>query len=232
MKTQFTRTLKAAACLLTFWATTSSLAQLAASAADGAASAASSTGVFASAVATAGSLIAAATAFTLCWKGRFNWEPAEQDVPRASQKVCGLLIGIAIAIMWYRFTRLHTLLADDLTSYSVYFGIAALAFLLIYSLLIGIYVYSKLVVVDPDNHVGETKVIGGLWLTDHAKAVLRSGPLTIALVFKGSGYNEDLVWSRISRGLAKLLFQLGYVGLVGAGTCALASISLLIASTA
>ena len=209
----------------------SSFGLLAASAASNPASAPSSTGVLAQAVATAGSLIAAVAAFSLCWKGRSNWEPVEQDIPRASQKVGSLLIAIAIAIMWYRFVHQRSLTADNLTLISIYCGLATLIFLLLYSLLIGVFVYSKTYVVDAQNHVAESKIIGGLWLSSHAKTVLRSGPLTVALLFKGSGYNEDLVWSKISRSLAKLLFQLGYIGLVGGGTCALAAIALLIAST-
>lgn len=190
----------------------------------------STTGVFASAVAAAGSLIAAGAAFSLCWKGRFDWEPAEEDIPRGSQKVGGLLIGIVIAILWYKFSQQRALAADDLVAISVYCGILALAFLLVYSVLIGVLVYVKVVPAGPNNQTRETKIIGGLWLTSAARVALKSGPLTVALVYRGSGQDEDLVWPRISRAFSKTLFQLAYIGLVAGGTCALAAISLLIAS--
>jgi hypothetical protein len=208
------------------------VAQAAASAAS--AGADSSYGVLAQTVATAGSLIAAAAALSLCWKGRFAWEPAEQDVPRSAQKFGGLMIAVLIAIMWYRFTKQKRLTDDDLILLSIIFGAISLVALVSYGILIGVYVYLKVVVVSGTTTANQ-KIIGGFWLTPAARSSLRSGdprPGTIGVLFAGAAYDEDLVWSRISRALAKGCFQLAYVALIAGGTCALAAISLLIASAA
>ena len=56
-------------------------------------------------------------------------------------------------------------------------------------------------------------------------------PLSVGDLFKGAAFNADYVWPRLSRSLAKVSFQLAYIGLVAGGTCALAAVSLLVASS-
>ncbi len=191
-------------------------------------------GVLAQAVAAAGALISAAGALTLCWKGRFNWEPAEEDVPRSAQKFGGLIIAIVIATMWYRFARQQSISADELIALAV--GSAALGVggLIVYSLLVGVFVYDKIVAMG-GRKTGTSKMVGGFWLTADARASLKSGnprPRSIAELFKGSGYDADLVWPRLSRALVKLSFQVSYVLLVAGGTCALAAVALVMAASA
>src|SRR3954449_7976183 len=57
-------------------------------------------GVLTNIVAHAGSLMAAAAAIGLAWRGRTKWEPSEEDVPKAPQKVAGLLSAVAITVIW------------------------------------------------------------------------------------------------------------------------------------
>lgn len=200
-------------------------------------------GVLSQSVATGGTLIAAAGALSLCWKGRFNWEPVEEDVPRASQRVAGLLIAIAIAIVWYRFSR-RTLYPDDLMVLSAALGAGTMLALLCYGLLVGVLVYDKKVGAG-GKETRIVKIIGGFRLTPMARMALSPGELpvftpgkppvhkasTIADLLKGAGNDPDRVWTRLSRALAKVVFQLAYVTLVGCGTCALATISMLLATS-
>lgn len=201
-------------------------------------------GVMGGTVAAAAALIAAGGALALCWKGRFNWEPVEEDVPRSAQKFGGLLTAIAIGIIWYRFTQQHTLIPNDLIAVSTYLGIFGLAALLCYSLLIGVLVF-EVEVVSGEKQTTPKKIIGGFWLTAAARRALDrppstpastsepfipEAPTTVALLLKGAAYNVDLVWPKFSRALAKISFQLAYIALVACGTCALTAISLLVAS--
>lgn len=192
----------------------------------------SSYGVLAQTVAISGSLIAAAAAITLCWKGRFKWEPAEEDIPKSAQKAVGLLVAVAIAIIWFKFTQELSLDPKDLIIISYISSGAMIAGLLCYSLLIGVLVYDKTYVVS-GKKTAQRKIIGGLWLSEAAKEALRSGdprPLTIQDLLKGAAFNEDFVWPRFGRALAKTLFQLAYVVLIAGGTCALATTSMLVSS--
>lgn len=193
----------------------------------------SSYGVLAQVVATAGSLIAASAALALCWKGRFKWEPAEEDIPRAAQKFGGLIIAITISILWFRFSQERSLASNDLVNLSIAFGLVGLGGLVIYSLLVGVLVYVKVVATNART-TADIKIIGGFWLTAAAKTALASGaprPMSVGDLLKGAQYNEDYVWPRLSRALAKVSFQLAYILMVAGATCALGGISLLIAST-
>lgn len=190
-------------------------------------------GVLAQTVATAGTLIASAGALALCWKGRFRWEPTEEDIPRSAQKFGGLLIAVAIATIWYRFTQQHLLTADSLISLAIIFAGTGLIGLITYSLLVGVLVYEKTIVASGTLTVTQ-KIIGGFWLTAGARQALISGdprPLSVSDLYKGAAYNPDYVWPRMSRALAKVSFQLAYIVLVAGGTCALAAISLLVSSS-
>jgi hypothetical protein len=81
----------------------------------------------------------------------------------------------------------------------------------------------------------EIKVIGGLWLNKNAKEHVGKpeGPqvpgqpqsqiLTVQRMFALCEYVKDEVWSRLSQQLASMLFTLGYLGLIIAGTVALGS---------
>lgn len=200
-------------------------------AADAAATTATASyGVLAKTVATAGTISAAASALLLCWKGRFPWEPVEQDIPSSAQRFGSLVISILIAIMWYRFTIQGSLKADDLISLAGAFLICGLISLVIYGLLVGVLVYDKTIAAGGQNVIVQ-KIIGGFWLTSAASKKKKSKHLTVGALFKGAMFDEDVIWPRISRALAKACFQLTYVTLVAGGTCALTAISLLVSST-
>jgi hypothetical protein len=193
-------------------------------------------------VATAGMLLAVGSALRLCWKGRFSWEPAEEDVPRSAQRVGGLLIALFIGILWYRFKK-GGMPADDLVTFGVSLGVVTLIAMLCYSFLVGTHVY-EIKIGAGGRSTRPLKIIGGFWLTAAAKAALAPGDppllapngprgpkaMTINDLLKGGGQQDlERVWSRQSRSVAKMAFQLAYIALVGFGTCALYAVALLLA---
>ena len=60
-------------------------------------------GIFQDLVYFAGLLILVAGALGLGWRGRADWEPSEVDIPRAPQKVGGLIAAIFIGILWTQY---------------------------------------------------------------------------------------------------------------------------------
>ncbi len=187
-------------------------------------------GVLAQAVAVAGSLVSATTAIRLTWKGRFSWEPVEEDIPKGAQKIGGLLTSVCIALLWYSFFFIKSITDSAMIKVAALTGSGAFAALVIYSILVAVFVYDKEVVVGK-NKTDKTKIIGGFWLTGIAKdALLKNPTITIPEVFKGAKYDPDKVWPRFSRALTKVSFQISYVALVGLGTLALSAASLLVAS--
>lgn len=109
-------------------------------------------------------------------------------------------------------------------------GALALVCLGVYGYLVGVLTYSKVVGESAAHQPVAKKVIGGFRLTDQAKAALRNNTVTVQKLFAGAAYDEDTVWTRPSRALAKLCFQFAYIGLIGTGTPALAAAAILVTS--
>jgi hypothetical protein len=99
--------------------------------------------------------------------------------------------------------------------------------LLVYGFMVGMQTYDRRY---PDNgHVASEKIIGGFWLT--AEAVQSKDKFhvkTIQDLFAGAGYDPDIIWSRASRGLAKLCFTVSYMSLMVCGSLALATASIIL----
>lgn len=168
-------------------------------------------------VAAAGAIIAAGTAITLSWKGRARWEPTEQDIPAAAQKVGGLVAGVLIALMWADWRDAGHV--DTLNRTALVLLGATVVFLLVYGYLVGVQTYEIVQATGPPRHV-----IGGFWLTREAKAnKARYRVSTNQELLEGAAYNTGRLWSRPSRQLAKASFQLGYLGLTICGSLALAA---------
>lgn len=186
-------------------------------------------GVFAQAVAAGGALIAAVTAFTLTWKGRAAWEPVEQDVPKTAQKFAGLITAIAVALLWHGFQRQQTITTSSIKEIAVLCATGAIASLVVYLLVVGLYIYEREVATSPTSWRVE-KVIGGLWLEKSARDWIKKENSTVQRAFKAAQYEFERIWPRPARTMAKILFQLSYISLISFGTIALAAASLLIAS--
>ena len=118
----------------------------------------------------------------------------------------------------------------------IWCSVSLIVSLLLYGLLRG-YVYRKVRKkagsTPTSKATEEVSVIGGLWLTKAAKKRLgepeepddpgTQGPLTVQKLFAMADYDKDLLWSRPSQHLASMLFTIGYLGLIIAGTVALGS---------
>lgn len=181
-------------------------------------------GAFAPLVATAGTIVAMGAALTLGWKGRAKWEPVEEDVPRAPQKVAGLVAALMVVLIWVQWNDIQY--KSTLTKLVIGCSIALIVSLVVYGLLKG-FIYTA-VRKKKGAPVGsmeteEIKVIGGLWLNQNAKEHVGKpeGPqvpgerpsqiLTVQRMFALSEYVKDEVWSRPSQQISSMLFTLGYL---------------------
>lgn len=193
-------------------------------------------GAFAPIVSTAGSIVAMGAALTLGWKGRAKWEPVEEDVPRAPQKVASLVAALMVVLIWTQWNEVQY--RDTLTKLVIWCSIGLIVSLIVYGLLKG-YIYTavrkKNGAAENSTETEEIKVIGGLWPNENAKQHVGkperpqvpghppSQILTLQRMFAACEYVKDEVWSRPSQQLASMLFTLGYLGLIIAGTVALGS---------
>lgn len=187
-------------------------------------------GAFAPMVAAAGSIIAMGSAIALGFKGRARWEPIEEDVPRGPQKVGGLVSAVAIALIWAQMNEMRY--AGTLTRIAVGCLIGLVISALAYGLLqMLIYeaVRKKPTAPNDSMETERMKVIGGLWLKKNAKSKLLEKSVNVQRLFEESEYTKDDLWDRLSQGLAKMFFTIGYLGLTVAGTVALGSTAILIA---
>jgi hypothetical protein len=188
-------------------------------------------GIFTNIVGNAGTIIAMAAAIALTWRGRANWEPSEQDIPKAPQKVAGLLSAVIITVIWVSFREPEH--ASSLTKFSLILSFAAVLFLCLYAFVVSTQTYTQVFAISAKKF-DERKIIGGFKLTEASiKAIedarAQGNPVpTVNDLFKSSGYDPDRVWTRASRALAKVLCILSYIGLIGTGTVALASAAILV----
>ncbi|WP_213290449.1 hypothetical protein [Bradyrhizobium sp. sGM-13] len=178
-------------------------------------------------VGTAGVIIAAGGAITLAFKGRERWEPVEEDIPRAPAKVAGLLAAVFIVVIFVLTRGRRDI--DWLLSLLIICGVATVIGLFLYVWLIQTQMFTAIIAVDA-RRTRSTKVIGGLSLTSNARAALakKQGPKTIQQLFEGAAYDKDLVWTRSSQALAKLLFLAAFLMLQVFGSLSLATAAILL----
>jgi hypothetical protein len=154
--------------------------------------------------------IGAISAVLLAWKRRSNWEPAEEDVPTAGQKVAGVMALVAVAYVYITIT-------SENYSRFIYAAIA-----LGLSLLISLLVYIFLISTCTYEGESSKKLIGGLWTTTFAKNQLsHSTGETLQNLLLRFQFDKDKIWPRQAQAFAKILFTLAYVGLIFCGTVAI-----------
>jgi hypothetical protein len=187
-------------------------------------------GALSSLVSGAGTLIAAAGALALGFRGRAKWEPSEQDVDRGPQKVGGLLIAVTIAVLWTQTRNLESL--PFLTRTAFILVGSTVAALIVYGILISVFSYDRSTA--PGGEIVKEKIIGGFWLTKAAKnardnAANANPPVTLTPqeLLHGAGNDPDKVWPRLSRALAKAAFVIFYLALTASGTIALTCASII-----
>lgn len=179
-------------------------------------------GPFAGLVASVGTLLAAGGAITIAWVRNASWAPPEDDVPHGPARIASLLTAIAVAGLWFETGR--GLSARNLQIIAIYAGVATLIFLLLYTLMLGVYIYEKKIV-DLHGQIETRRTVGGFWLTQQGKQSLAAAG-TIQRLFEGAAYDPDLVWPRIARSLVKLVFIIAFTGLIVSGSTAISSIAL------
>jgi hypothetical protein len=177
-------------------------------------------------VTTVGWLMSATAAITFSWRRRAKWEPSEQDVATAPQRVGGLLTAVGIGIVW---KRLNDVAYDDLlTRLAIELAIGCSASLVLYTLLISTKTYTQQYSPAP-NQTASRRIIGGFCLTDAARIKLREKrSLTVQNLLTGSGNDPDKVWKPFCRAAAKVCFVIGYLGLTVCGSIALTATAILL----
>lgn len=177
-------------------------------------------------VSSAGSIMAAAGAIILSFKGRARWEPSEEDIPKGPQKVAGLAVAVVIAVLT---TTARPERQGMLASLAVASAAASVLFLLVYGYLVGLHTYKKVLVVDATNgRTVDSKIIGGFRLTENARETIEKQRVTVQRFLEGVAYDPDEVWTRPSRVIIKQLFVAAYIGLIGFGAVGLSAASLLL----
>jgi hypothetical protein len=171
------------------------------------------------------SLLALVGALALTWKKRAAWEPVEQDVPRGPQRVAGLVTAVVIGALWWYQKTSSSDVSGSLVSIAIACAAGCAVAVLAYTLLISIFTYEREVVAG-SQRTRKEKIIGGFVLTNEAVQARSLHNITIQELLKGAGYDPDKVWTRLSRGAAKVAFSLAYMLLIGCGTVALGAVSM------
>lgn len=188
-------------------------------------------GIFTNIMANAGTIVAMTAAISLAWRGRTKWEPSEDDVPKAPQKVAGLLSAVAIVGIWTSLQEPGHI--SVLLRLSLWLSLAALISLCIYVFLVSTLTYEQVIAIGEESF-DKRNIIGGFRLSEHARHIIKEHrshkkvPPTKDDLFKAAAYQPHLVWTRASRSLAKVFCILSYIGLIAAGTVALASAAILV----
>jgi hypothetical protein len=168
-------------------------------------------------VGTVGAIGAAGAAILLTWRGRARFEPSESDVPKAPERIAGVVTTVLIAVLWAGRSGLGTPL---LSALAIGLAVLAVAALLGYVALTGSQTYE-----DTRHH---RKIIGGFSLLPGARAEIRKRRLTTQQYFAVVEFDPDRVWPRGRRALAKTGFTAVYLVLIVSGSIALTSAALLV----
>ncbi|PZS25313.1 MAG: hypothetical protein DLM58_22660 [Pseudonocardiales bacterium] len=180
-------------------------------------------GALSEVVSVATSLMAVAGAIGLAWRGRAIpvWAPQDEEVPDGAQKVAGVLAAAGIAYEWAGLRKPSHI--GTLNVLLLVFGCATLAGLLAYTFLKGTRTVVAKVTL-PHGGTKDVQVISGFRPTQQAAQQLKT--LTMQDVFAGALYEPDRVWTRESRGLAKMAILVSYIALTACGTLLLATAAL------
>lgn len=170
-----------------------------------------------------GWLASAATAIMLTAFGiKTVWSPVEEEIPGGASKVASVLTMGLLALLWFQAATdvtqgqwlkpgLYAALGAMVGGFAItYFGLSTLIYEHVISATI------------------TRKIVGGFWLTSNARRDLKEADTTVQVVFRGNAYDQDRVWPRFSRGLAKLVFLFTYLLFIAGGSGALTMGGLLV----
>lgn len=182
-------------------------------------------GPFTKIVIASGQIVAMGAAIALGFRGRAKWEPSEEDVSRGPQKVAGLVAAVSIVLIWTTMT--NTTDIPVLSWWTIRLLILTVMALLVYGFLISVFTYHVERAASP-RRASRVNIIGGFWLASGVKRRLEESAVTLQDFLKGTAYNVDAVWPRMSRALAKQTFVVAYLMLTVCGTLALACAAILL----
>jgi hypothetical protein len=176
-------------------------------------------GAFANVVAIAGCLTAAAGAIGMAWMKRARWQPPEDSVPHAVSRLSGLLSAVFIGVLYVFSAQLSQV------------GVAGIAAFCSAISLVALYICidtnTKYSFYDRKNGA-ERRVLGGSVLTREATKVGRKHSHTVQQMFLDAQGDKDLVWTRESQARIQGKSTFSFIALITFGTCALASVSILV----
>ncbi len=172
-----------------------------------------------------GWLASAAAAITLTAFGiKTAWAPIQEEIPGGASRIAFLITAGLLGLLWFQaatdvtqgqwlLPALRIALVATVAGFAItYFGLSTLIY----------------------NHVISAtvtkRIVGGFWLKSNAREALKENDTTVQSVFRGNGYDQDRVWPRWSRGLAKLVFLLTYLAFIAGGSGALTIGALLVLS--
>jgi hypothetical protein len=180
-------------------------------------------GALSEVVSVATSLMAAVGAIGLAWRGRAipAWAPQDEEVPDGAQKVAGVVAAAGIAYEWAALRKPGHI--GTLNVLLLVFGCVTVAALLAYGFLRGTRTVVAKVAL-PDGGTKDVQVISGFRPTQKGAQQLKTH--TMQDVFAGALYDPDRVWTRESRGLAKIAILISYMALTAGGTLLLATAAL------
>jgi hypothetical protein len=172
-----------------------------------------------------GWLASATAAITLTAFGiKTAWAPVEEEIPGGASRIAFLITASLLGLLWFKaatdvtqgqwlLLALYIALGATIAGFaSTYFGLSTLIY---------------------DHVISATvtkRIVGGLWLKSKAREEIKAADTTVQVYFRGNAYDQDRVWSRLSRGLAKLIFLLTYLAFIAAGSGAVAIGALLVLS--
>ena len=182
-------------------------------------------GTLAPLVKAVGWLVSAGAAIAFSWRGRSDWEPSEEDVSKGPAKVGGLVTTVLVGIIWAQMAT--EAYRNDLVQLALWLLGGTVVSLLVYGFIISTMTFDKVYVTAPST-TATRKVLGGFKLTERAREIKKTRHLTTQEVFKGAAYDEDKVWVRGWRALAKALFVICYIGLTVSGSIALTCAAILL----
>jgi hypothetical protein len=177
-------------------------------------------GVFADLVGIAGSLAAAATAISLAFLKRSKWQPPKEVVADGTARVSSLATAVFIGLLYVFGRRVG----------EVPLGVVAavLVAVAVWALTISIRTNVRYSFYYPDDGQEPHRLLGGDQLTEEAAGIVKAHKQTVQQLLTDARGKTDLVWTRESRADVASRSTLGFLGLIVAGSCALAAVAMLV----
>jgi hypothetical protein len=184
-------------------------------------------GVLSDVVASAGSLMGATAAISAAWVRGAKWLPPEEAVPGATRRVSALFCALVIAVLFV--IGRQQLGPTVLLAVTLFCAVGTLI-----ALSLSVFINTKhTYVVKFVNSKGRatkmsTTILGGFELLPEAEKVSTRKSIYGQALLDNANGDPDLVWTRGSRAIVRILSTLGYIFLQALGSIGLAAAGLLL----